>query len=257
MDVSPRQMLSVAATLIPFPEHDDAKRTLMGANMQRQAVPLVHPAAPYVGTGMERRAALDSGEVTRPRTPARSSLPTPPRSSSSMPAAWTSITAKYQRSNQSTCINHRPLVRVGDTVEQGEPLADGPSTDHGELALGQNLTVAYMPWEGFNYEDGIVVSERLVAEDLLTTINITRHEIDARDTKLGPEEITREIPNLSEDMLANLDEDGIIRIGAEVGPGDILVGKVTPKGESALTAEEAPAARHLRCQGPRRPRHLP
>ena len=146
--------------------------------------------------------------------------------------------AKYQRSNQSTCINHRPLVRVGDTVEQGEPLADGPSTDHGELALGQNLTVAYMPWEGFNYEDGIVVSERLVAEDLLTTINITRHEIDARDTKLGPEEITREIPNLSEDMLANLDEDGIIRIGAEVGPGDILVGKVTPKGESALTAEE-------------------
>ena len=148
------------------------------------------------------------------------------------------MTAKPSTAHQSTCINHRPLVRVGDIVEQGEPLADGPSTDHGELALGQNLTVAYMPWEGFNYEDGIVVSERLVAEDLLTTINITRHEIDARDTKLGPEEITREIPNLSEDMLANLDEDGIIRIGAEVGPGDILVGKVTPKGESALTAEE-------------------
>ena len=239
MDVSPRQMLSVAATLIPFLEHDDAKRTLMGANMQRQAVPLVHPAAPYVGTGMERRAALDSGEVTLAKNAGEVIF---------ADAAKIIVThaggmdeyhlAKYQRSNQSTCINHRPLVRVGDTVEQGEPLADGPSTDHGELALGQNLTVAYMPWEGFNYEDGIVVSERLVAEDLLTTINITRHEIDARDTKLGPEEITREIPNLSEDMLANLDEDGIIRIGAEVGPGDILVGKVTPKGESALTAEE-------------------
>ena len=145
---------------------------------------------------------------------------------------------KYQRSNQSTCINHRPLVRVGDEVEEGQPLADGPSTDHGELALGQNLTVAYMSWEGYNYEDAIVVSERVVAEDLLTTINISRHEIDARDTKLGPEEITREVPNLSEDMLANLDEDGIIRIGAEVGPGDILVGKVTPKGESTQTAEE-------------------
>ena len=239
MDVSPRQMLSVAATLIPFLEHDDAKRTLMGANMQRQAVPLVHPAAPYVGTGMERRAALDSGEVTLAKNAGEVIFADASKIIVKHAGGMDEYhLAKYQRSNQSTCINHRPLVRVGDTVEQGEPLADGPSTDHGELALGQNLTVAYMPWEGFNYEDGIVVSERLVAEDLLTTINITRHEIDARDTKLGPEEITREIPNLSEDMLANLDEDGIIRIGAEVGPGDILVGKVTPKGESALTAEE-------------------
>ena len=239
MDVSPRQMLSVAATLIPFLEHDDAKRTLMGANMQRQAVPLVHPAAPYVGTGMERRAALDSGEVTLAKNAGEVIFADAAKIIVKHAGGMDEYhLAKYQRSNQSTCINHRPLVRVGDTVEEGEPLADGPSTDHGELALGQNLTVAYMPWEGFNYEDGIVVSERLVAEDLLTTINITRHEIDARDTKLGPEEITREIPNLSEDMLANLDEDGIIRIGAEVGPGDILVGKVTPKGESALTAEE-------------------
>ena len=239
MDVSPRQMLSVAATLIPFLEHDDAKRTLMGANMQRQAVPLVHPAAPYVGTGMERRAALDSGEVALAKNAGEVIFADAAKIIVKHAGGMDEYhLAKYQRSNQSTCINHRPLVRVGDTVEQGEPLADGPSTDHGELALGQNLTVAYMPWEGFNYEDGIVVSERLVAEDLLTTINITRHEIDARDTKLGPEEITREIPNLSEDMLANLDEDGIIRIGAEVGPGDILVGKVTPKGESALTAEE-------------------
>ena len=239
MDVSPRQMLSVAATLIPFLEHDDAKRTLMGANMQRQAVPLGHPAAPYVGTGMERRAALDSGEVTLAKNAGEVIYADASKIIVKHAGGMDEYhLAKYQRSNQSTCINHRPLVRVGDTVEQGEPLADGPSTDHGELALGQNLTVAYMPWEGFNYEDGIVVSERLVAEDLLTTINITRHEIDARDTKLGPEEITREIPNLSEDMLANLDEDGIIRIGAEVGPGDILVGKVTPKGESALTAEE-------------------
>ena len=239
MDVSPRQMLSVAATLIPFLEHDDAKRTLMGANMQRQAVPLVHPAAPYVGTGMERRAALDSGEVTLAKNAGEVIFADAAKIIVKHAGGMDEYhLAKYQRSNQSTCINHRPLVRVGDTVVEKQPIADGPSTDHAELALGQNLTVAYMPWEGFNYEDGIVVSERLVAEDLLTTINITRHEIDARDTKLGPEEITREIPNLSEDMLANLDEDGIIRIGAEVGPGDILVGKVTPKGESALTAEE-------------------
>ena len=188
---------------------------------------------------MEKRAAIDSGEVTLAK-----------RAGEVIFADAAKITVKtaegldtykmpkYQRSNQSTCINHRPLVRVGDQVTVGQPLADGPSTDHGELALGQNLTVAYMPWEGFNYEDGIIVSERLVSEDLLTTINISRYELDARDTKLGPEEITREIPNLSEDMLANLDEDGIIRIGAEVKAGDILVGKVSPKGESALTAEE-------------------
>ena len=239
MDVSPRQMISVAATLIPFLEHDDAKRTLMGANMQRQAVPLVHPAAPYVGTGMERRAALDSGEVTLAKHAGEVIFADARKIIVKHAGGMDEYhLPKYQRSNQSTCINHRPLVRVGDEVVKGQPLADGPSTDHGELALGQNLTVAYMSWEGYNYEDAIVVSERVVAEDLLTTINISRHEIDARDTKLGPEEITREIPNLSEDMLANLDEGGVIRIGAEVGPGDILVGKVTPKGESALTAEE-------------------
>ena len=239
MDVSPRQMLSVAATLIPFLEHDDAKRTLMGANMQRQAVPLLHPVAPYVGTGMEHRAAVDSGEVTLAKHAGEVMFADASKIIIKSDAGMDEYhLPKYQRSNQSTCINHRPLVRVGDTVVEKQPIADGPSTDHAELALGQNLTVAYMPWEGFNYEDGIVVSERLVSEDLLTSINISRHEIDARDTKLGPEEITREIPNLSEDMLANLDEDGIIRIGAEVGPGDILVGKVTPKGESALTAEE-------------------
>ena len=239
MDVSPRQLLSVAATLIPFLEHDDAKRTLMGANMQRQAVPLIQPHAPLVGTGMELRAALDSGElivaehagrvaevdaahvvVDTAKGPERYDLP------------------KYQRSNQSTCINHRPIVHVGQEVEAGQPLADSTSVDQSELALGANLTVAYMPWEGYNYEDGIIVSERIVQNDMLTSVNISRHEIDARDTKLGPEEITREIPNLGEDMLANLDEDGIIRIGAEVGPGDILVGKVTPKGETALTSEE-------------------
>ena len=240
MDVSPRQLLSVAANLIPFLEHDDAKRTLMGANMQRQAVPLIKAHAPFVGTGMEERAALDSGELIRA---------THAGTVSEVDAAHVVVYSdeygserydlpKYERSNQSTCINHRPIVRAGEKVEAGQPLADGTSIDHSELALGANLTVAYMPWEGFNYEDGIIVSERVVQEDLLTSVSISRHEIDARDTKLGPEEITREIPNLSEDMLANLDDDGIIRIGAEVGPGDILVGKVTPKGETALTAEE-------------------
>ena len=239
MDVSPRQLLSVAATLIPFLEHDDAKRTLMGANMQRQAVPLIHAHAPFVGTGMESRAALDSGEIIVAEHDGRVA---------EVDAAHVVIDTakgperydlpKYQRSNQSTCINHRPIVHAGQEVKAGQPLADGPSIDHSELALGANLTVAYMPWEGYNYEDGIVVSERVVRDDLLTSVNISRHEIDARDTKLGPEEITREIPNLGEDMLANLDDDGIIRIGAEVGPGDILVGKVTPKGETALTSEE-------------------
>ena len=240
MDVSPRQLLSVAANLIPFLEHDDAKRTLMGANMQRQAVPLIKAHAPFVGTGMEERAALDSGELIRA---AHAGTVT------EVDAAHVVVYSdehgserydlpKYERSNQSTCINHRPIVSAGEKVEAGQPLADGTSIDHCELALGANLTVAYMPWEGFNYEDGIIVSERVVQEDLLTSVSISRHEIDARDTKLGSEEITREIPNLSEDMLANLDDDGIIRIGAEVGPGDILVGKVTPKGETALTAEE-------------------
>ena len=240
MDVSPRQMISVAATLIPFLEHDDAKRTLMGANMQRQAVPLIRAHAPFVGTGMESRAALDSGELIR-----SAHAGTVTEADAAHVVVYSDAYGserydlpKYQRSNQSTCINHRPIVHAGDEVEAGQPLADGTSIDHSELALGANLTVAYMPWEGFNYEDGIIVSERVVRDDLLTSVNISRHEIDARDTKLGPEEITREIPNMGEDMLANLDDDGIIRIGAEVGPGDILVGKVTPKGETALTAEE-------------------
>ncbi len=239
IDVSPRQLLSVAATLIPFLEHDDAKRTLMGANMQRQAVPLIKTAAPLVGTGMEARAALDSGEMICASEDGRvievDALHAVVKGAS---GELTYEFPKFERSNQSTCINHRPVVQVGDDVVAGQPLADGTSIDKGELALGKNLLVAYMPWEGFNYEDGIVVSERVVQDDLLTSINISRHEIDARDTKLGPEEITREIPNISEDMIANLDEDGIIRVGAEVGPGDILVGKVTPKGETALTAEE-------------------
>ena len=240
MDVSPRQLLSVAANLIPFLEHDDAKRTLMGANMQRQAVPLIRAHAPFVGTGMESRAALDSGELIR-----SAHAGTVTEADAAHVVVYSDAYGserydlpKYQRSNQSTCINHRPIVHAGDEVEAGQPLADGTSIDHSELALGANLTVAYMPWEGFNYEDGIIVSERVVRDDLLTSVNISRHEIDARDTKLGPEEITREIPNMGEDMLANLDDDGIIRIGAEVGPGDILVGKVTPKGETALTAEE-------------------
>ena len=239
MDVSPRQMLSVAANLIPFLEHDDAKRTLMGANMQRQAVPLIRANAPYVGTGLEARAAQDSGEVVSAEEAGTVvEVDAAHVVVDTADGPHTYDLPKFQRSNQSTCINHRPVVHVGDVVEKGQPLTDGPSIDHGELALGTNLTVAYMPWEGYNYEDGIIVSERVVRDDLLPSVNISRHEIDARDTKLGPEEITREIPNLSEDMLANLDDDGIIRIGAEVRPGDILVGKVTPKGETALTAEE-------------------
>ena len=240
MDVSPRQMISIAATLIPFLEHDDAKRTLMGANMQRQAVPLIRTSAPYVGTGMELRAAVDSGDILRAKHAGVVDYADSQqiRVRTENGDIDTYRLPKFRRSNQSTCINHKPLVYTGQEVGVGDVLADGPSTDHGELALGQNLTVAYMPWEGYNYEDGITVSERLVQDDLLTTINISKHEIDARDTKLGPEEITREIPNLSEDMVANLDADGIVRIGAEVTAGDILVGKVTPKGESALTAEE-------------------
>ena len=239
MDVSPRQLLSVAATLIPFLEHDDAKRTLMGANMQRQAVPLIRASAPYVGTGMESRAAYDSGEMVCAFGDGRVVAVDAKHAVVDQDGTLVRYEfPKFERSNQSTCINHRPIVHVGDEVVAGQPLADGTSIEKGELALGKNLLVAYMPWEGYNYEDGIIVSERVVQDDLLTSISISRHEIDARDTKLGPEEITREIPNLSEDMLANLDEDGIIRVGAEVGPGDILVGKVTPKGETALTAEE-------------------
>ena len=239
MDVSPRQMVSVATALIPFLEHDDANRALMGSNMQRQAVPLLRPQAPFVGTGMEHRCAVDSGEIVLAEE------------SGTVEYVQTNLVTirdksglrdyklpKFQRSNQSGCLNHKPLVRVGQKVEAGEILADGPATSKGELSLGQNLLVAYMPWEGFNYEDAIILSERVVTDDVLTSIHISEYEIDARDTKLGPEEITREIPNISDDMLGNLDAGGVIRIGAEVFPGDILVGKVTPKGETELTAEE-------------------
>ena len=240
MDVSPRQMVSVATSLIPFLEHDDCNRALMGSNMQRQAVPLLRPQAPLVGTGIEHRIAVDSGEVLVAQNAGIVDYV-----DGEVINILTDdgeydeyLVPKYQRSNQSGCINHRPIVRKGYRVEVGDVLADGPSCDHAELSLGQNLMVAYMPWEGYNYEDAIIVSERVVAEDLLTSIHISEYEIDARDTKLGPEEITREIPNIAEEMVSDLDAEGIIRIGAEVKPGDVLVGKVTPKGETELTAEE-------------------
>ena len=240
MDVSPRQMTSVATSLIPFLEHDDANRALMGSNMQRQAVPLLRPNAPLVGTGIEHRIAVDSGEVLVAQNAGvvdyvDGQTIIIEREDGEYDEY---LIPKFQRSNQSGCMNHKPLVRKGDTVFKGDVLADGPSCDKAELSLGQNLMVAYMPWEGYNYEDAIIVSERVVAEDLLTSIHIAEYEIDARDTKLGPEEITREIPNISEDMIFDLDSDGIIRVGAEVFPGDVLVGKVTPKGETELTAEE-------------------
>ena len=240
MDVSPRQMTSVATSLIPFLEHDDANRALMGSNMQRQAVPLLRPNAPLVGTGIEHRIAVDSGEVLVAQNAGvvdyvDGQTIIIEREDGEYDEY---LIPKFQRSNQSGCMNHKPLVRKGDTVFKGDVLADGPSCDKAELSLGQNLMVAYMPWEGYNYEDAIIVSERVVAEDLLTSIHIAEYEIDARDTKLGPEEITREIPNISEDMISDLDSDGIIRVGAEVFPGDVLVGKVAPKGETELTAEE-------------------
>ncbi len=240
MDVSPRQIVSVATALIPFLEHDDANRALMGSNMQRQSVPLMRPAAPLVGTGMEHRAAVDTGEILVAKRPG--TVEYVDSAKIVVRAADNSIDEyrmpKFMRSNQGTCINHRPIVAEGDIVEVGDVLADGPSSEMGELGLGQNLLVAFMPWEGYNYEDAIILSERLVKDDVLTSIHIEEYEVEARDTKLGPEEITREIPNVGEDVLANLDEDGIIRIGAEVFPGDVLVGKVTPKGETELTAEE-------------------
>ncbi|WP_283170814.1 DNA-directed RNA polymerase subunit beta [Curtanaerobium respiraculi] len=240
MDVSPRQMVSVATSLIPFLEHDDSRRALMGSNMQRQAVPLLKPHAPLVGTGIEHRIAVDSGEILVAQNPGVVDYVDGEVITVLTDAGEYDeyLVPKFQRSNQGYCINHRPIVRKGDRVEAGDVLADGQSCDHAELALGQNLMIAYMPWEGYNYEDAIIISERVVSEDLLTSINIAEYEIDARDTKLGPEEITREIPNISEDMIADLDADGIIRVGAEVHPGDVLVGKVTPKGETELTAEE-------------------
>ncbi len=240
MDVSPRQIVSVATALIPFLEHDDANRALMGSNMQRQAVPLLRPAAPLVGTGLEHRASIDTGEIVLARRPGVveyvDSIKVIVRVKDGTIDEY--HLPKFLRSNQGTCINHRPIVAEGQKVKAGDVLADGSSSDMGDLALGRNLLVAFMPWEGYNYEDAIILSERLVKEDVLTSIHIEEYEVEARDTKLGPEEITREIPNVGEDVLANLDEDGIIRIGAEVFPGDVLVGKVTPKGETELTAEE-------------------
>ena len=240
MDVSPRQMVSVATALIPFLEHDDANRALMGANMQRQAVPLIRSDSPIVGTGIEFRAAVDAGDVVVAEKAGvvqavSAELVDVMNDDGSY---QTYKLAKFKRSNQGTCINQRPLVEVGSRLEVGSPIADGPCTDNAEMALGTNLLVSFMPWEGHNYEDAIILSQRLVQEDVLTSIHIEEHEVDARDTKLGPEEITRDIPNVSEEMLADLDERGIIRIGAEVTTGDILVGKVTPKGETELTPEE-------------------
>jgi DNA-directed RNA polymerase subunit beta len=240
MDVSPKQIVSVATALIPFLEHDDANRALMGANMQRQAVPLVRAEAPYIGTGIEERAARDAADLIEA-----------PDDGDVIEVSGDTVTvqyrtlgrkvyrlAKFRRSNQDTCINQIVRVREGQKVAKGEIIADGPSTDSGELALGKNLLVAFMPWEGYNFEDAIILSERVVRDDVLTSIHIHEHEVDARDTKLGPEEISRDIPNLSEDILRDLDDRGIIRVGAEVGPGDVLVGKVTPKGETELTPEE-------------------
>ena len=240
MDVSPRQMVSVGTSLIPFLEHDDANRALMGANMQRQAVPLIRPDAPLVGTGMERRTAVDAGDVL---VADKAGVVTEVcadfvRVANDDGTEIVYKVAKFRRSNQGNCYNQRVVATEGERVEVGTVLADGPATNEGDLALGQNLLVAFMTWEGLNYEDAIIVSQRVVAEDMLTSIHIEEHEVDARDTKLGAEEITRDIPNVSEETLANLDERGIIRIGAEVRSGDILVGKVTPKGETELTSEE-------------------
>ncbi|WP_346923594.1 DNA-directed RNA polymerase subunit beta [Rothia sp. (in: high G+C Gram-positive bacteria)] len=240
MDVSPRQMVSVATALIPYLEHDDANRALMGANMQRQAVPLLESEAPVVGTGMERYAAIDSGDSVLAKKPGVVSEVSADlvvvRNDDGTTSSYPIL--KFQRSNPGNCYNHRVVVKVGDRVETRGLIADGPSTDKGELALGKNLLVAYMSWEGFNFEDGIILSQRMISDDVLTSIHIEEHEIDARDTKLGAEEITRDIPNVSEEVLSALDERGIIHIGAEVEAGDILVGKVTPKGETELTPEE-------------------
>jgi DNA-directed RNA polymerase subunit beta len=242
IDVSARQIISVATALIPFLEHDDANRALMGANMQRQAVPLLRAEAPYIGTGIESRAARDGADLIL----AKDSGTVTSVTGDQITIAYDNLKKadgehklfKFRRSNQDTSINHIIRVKEGQKVAKGDLICDGPSTDMGELALGKNLLVAFMPWEGYNFEDAIILSERLVKEDVLTSIHIKEYEVDARDTKLGPEEITRDIPNLSDDILADLDDRGIIRVGAEVGPGDVLVGKVTPKGETELTPEE-------------------
>ncbi|OIQ75470.1 DNA-directed RNA polymerase subunit beta [mine drainage metagenome] len=240
MDVSPRQMVSVATAMIPFLEHDDANRALMGSNMQRQSVPLLRSEAPLVGTGMEYRAAVDAGDVV---VAEKAGVVTEVSADHVVIMAddgsyQTYRLAKFRRSNQGTSFNQKVIVNEGDRLEQGQVLADGPCTDTGEMALGKNLLVAFMPWEGHNYEDAIILSQRLIQDDVLSSIHIEEHEVDARDTKLGPEEITRDIPNVNEEVLADLDDRGIIRVGADVVTGDVLVGKVTPKGETELTPEE-------------------
>src|SRR3954465_143075 len=249
IDVSPKQLVSVAASLIPFLENDDANRALMGSNMQRQSVPLLRAEAPYIGTGMEKVTARDSGAVVVAKRDGVVDYVDSERiivkadhnvdgTISREVTADIYTLIKFKRSNQNTCINQRPIVQISERVSKGQVIADGPCTDRGELALGRNVLVAFMPWRGYNFEDAILVSERLVKEDYYTSIHIEELEIEARDTKLGPEEITRDIPNVGENMLRDLDESGIIRIGAQVKPGSILVGKVTPKGETQLTAEE-------------------
>jgi DNA-directed RNA polymerase subunit beta len=240
MDVSPKQLVSVATAMIPFLENDDANRALMGSNMQRQAVPLIKPQAPIVGTGIEYKAAKDSGVVVLAKKSGVISKVSAEEITIKNDDASkdTYKLLKYMRSNQGTCINQRPIVKKGEKVDKGDVIADGPSTDFGEIALGKNILIGFMTWEGYNYEDAILISEKLVKEDVFTSIHIEEYEAEARDTKLGPEEITRDIPNVSEDALRDLDDRGIIRIGAEVRSGDILVGKVTPKGETELTAEE-------------------
>ena len=246
IDVSPKQLVSVAAALIPFLENDDANRALMGSNMQRQAVPLLQAEAPFVGTGMESIVARDSGAAVAARRPGvveqvdaqRIVIRATEETDPTKPGVDIYNLRKFQRSNQNTCINQRPLVKIGDQIRAGDIVADGPSTDLGELALGKNVLVAFMPWNGYNFEDSILISERIVRDDVFTSIHLEEFEVMARDTKLGPEEITRDIPNVSEEALRNLDEAGIVAIGAEVHPGDILVGKITPKGESPMTPEE-------------------
>ena len=240
MDVSPKQLVSVATSMIPFLENDDANRALMGSNMQRQAVPLIRTEAPIIATGIEHKAAKDSGVVVIAKNDGIVENVTSNEIVVRLDDGKKDVykLLKYKRSNQGTCINQRPIVKRGDLVKEGDVIADGPSTEQGEIALGKNVLVGFMTWEGYNYEDAVLISEELVRDDVYTSIHIEEYESEARDTKLGPEEITRDIPNVSEDSLKDLDERGIIRIGAEVRAGDILVGKVTPKGETELTAEE-------------------
>ena len=254
MDVSPKQLVSVAAGLIPFLEHDDANRALMGSNMQRQAVPLLITESPLVATGMERRLAEDSCAVILAEVTGKIASVTGERiiitKDGEMPVSkrkfkhdpeggiWVYELRKFMRSNAGTCVNQKPLVHLGESVKKGQVIADGPCTEDGELALGKNVLVAFMPWNGYNFEDAIMLSERVVKDDVFTSIHIAEYEVGARDTKLGPEEITRDIPNVGEEALADLSADGVIRVGAEVKPGDILVGKITPKSETELAPEE-------------------